>query len=449
MYSLPLSLMSVVALSSLSTSAAAAEPAGAEAGVAASSVAGPSAGASAKPTAASEQPSGEPWMKRHRPTRNQMEAGIYGGILAPSKNHELYNPDDPAVTWQRYKKVAPDIGLRFGYYPLSFMGLELEGGIAPTKAADGSGAVIGMFRGYGIFQLPYRVAPFALIGLGLLGTTGLGKDVDPALHLGGGVKFYVNDLIALRLDVRDNVATKVGPASGRTNHLEVLLGLSIVLNRKKPVDPDTDGDGFKDRVDACPKVPGVAPDGCPVKKEDPDTDGDGFRDSKDACVDVPGIAPDGCPAPDRDGDGIPDATDQCPDVPETKNNYQDEDGCPDEVPKEVKRFTGVIEGIFFDTDQATIKPASKPTLDNATKVLKDYPEVKVEISGHTDTDGDRAHNVDLSLRRADAVKQYLLDAGIDAGRITTRGVGPDEPIADNTTAEGKAKNRRIQFALIQ
>ena len=136
MYSLPLSLMSVVALSSLSTSAAAAEPAGAEAGVAASSVAGPSAGASAKPTAASEQPSGEPWMKRHRPTRNQMEAGIYGGILAPSKNHELYNPDDPAVTWQRYKKVAPDIGLRFGYYPLSFMGLELEGGIAPTKAAD-------------------------------------------------------------------------------------------------------------------------------------------------------------------------------------------------------------------------------------------------------------------------------------------------------------------------
>jgi OOP family OmpA-OmpF porin len=447
MYSSRLSIMSVVALSLLSSMASAAEPAGAAGGGAVS--VGPK-GAAGEAAGTTKDTSGEPWMRRHRPTRNQIEVGVFGGILVPSKNHELYNPADASVTWQPYNKVAPDIGLRLGYYPLSFLGLEIDGGIAPTKArTDKSGAVLGTFRGYALLQLPYRVAPFALVGVGLLGTTGLGGDLDPALHLGGGVKFYVNDLIALRLDVRDNVATKVGAASGRTNHLEVLLGVSIVLNKKKPPpEPDTDGDGFKDRVDACPKVPGVAPDGCPVK-EDPDTDGDGFKDSKDACVEVPGIAPDGCPAPDRDGDGNPDSTDQCPDVPETKNNYQDEDGCPDEVPKEVKKFTGVIEGIYFDTDQATIKPASKPTLDNATKVLKDYPEVRVEISGHTDTDGDREHNIDLSLRRADAVKKYLIDAGIDAGRITTRGVGPDEPLADNTSAEGKAKNRRIQFALIQ
>ncbi len=436
-----LSLMSVVALSSLPGVATAAEPVAAAGEV---EVSAPKASTSTKDSAA------EPWMRRHRPTRNQIEVGVFGGILVPSKNHELYDPADPSVTWQPYNKVAPDIGLRLGYYPLSFLGLEIDGGIAPTKAAtDKSKATLGTFRGYVLAQLPYRVAPFVLAGVGIIGTTGLGGDLDPALHFGGGVKFYVNDLIALRLDVRDNVATKVGSASGRTNHLEVLLGLSIVLNKKKPpADPDTDGDGFKDRVDACVKVPGVAPDGCPAPV-DPDTDGDGFKDSKDACVEVPGIAPDGCPAPDRDGDGNPDSTDQCPDVPETKNNYQDEDGCPDEVPKEVKKFTGVIEGIYFDTDQATIKPTSKPTLDNATQVLKDYPEVKVEISGHTDADGDREHNIDLSRRRAESVRKYLIDAGVDASRITTRGVGPDEPIADNTSVEGKAKNRRIQFALIQ
>ena len=359
--------------------------------------------------------SGEPWYKRHRPTRHQVELGAYAGILLPAKDHELYNP---AETWQPYKKVAPDFGLRAGYYPLPLLGVELEGGIAPTKTAtDGQGAVLGTFRGYGVVQLPYRLAPFALFGIGMIGTSGLGKDVDGAIHFGGGVKYYLNDRIALRLDVRDNVMRQVGIAAGRTNNLEILLGVSFVLRKKPPPDPDTDGDGFKDRVDACPKVPGVAPDGCPP--------------------------------PDRDGDGIPDAVDECPDVPETKNNYKDQDGCPDEIPKEVKKFTGVIEGIYFDTDQDTIKPTSRPTLDRATAVLTEFPEVKVEISGHTDTDGDRDHNTDLSRRRAEAVRKYLLDAGIDPSRITTRGAGPDEPIATNETAEGKAKNRRIEFKLIE
>jgi OOP family OmpA-OmpF porin len=462
MPSLRSSILSVVALSSLSSTAAAAEPAasgevslstssaeasGAAAAPAPAPTSAPAAESTAKPAKAA---SDEPWIKRHRPTRNQIEVGIYGGIFVPAKDHELYNPANASVAWQPYNKVAPDLGVRVGYYPLSVLGIELEGGIAPTKAAtDKSSALLGTFRGYAIAQLPYRVTPFALIGLGLLGTTGLGGDVDPALHLGGGVKFYINDLLALRLDVRDNVATQVGEASGRTNHLEVLLGLSFVLNRKKPApDPDTDGDGFKDRVDKCVQVPGVAPDGCPPP-EDPDSDGDGFKDSVDKCVDVPGVAPDGCPPPDRDGDGIIDPLDKCPDEPETKNNYKDDDGCPDEIPKEVKRYTGVIEGIYFDTDKDVIKSDSRPTLDNAAKVMKEFPDMKVEISGHTDTDGVREHNVDLSRRRAEAVRKYLIDAGIDPSRITTRGAGPDEPRDSNESEAGKAKNRRIEFSLIQ
>jgi outer membrane protein OmpA-like peptidoglycan-associated protein len=474
---------SVVAAMALSTSstASAAEPAGASAEVSVSPAgATGDAKADAKASKRGKPRDGDavPWIKRHRPTRNQLELGIYGGVLLPAGDHELYNP---TITWQPYKKVAPDLGLRLGYYPLSFLGIEVEGGVAPTKTVnDDARAILGMFRGYGLFQLPYRIAPFALIGYGFMATSGLGKDIDPTLHFGGGVKFYVNDRFLVRLDVRDNATAQVGVDAGRTNHVEVLLGLSLVLGKKKPqpapVEPDSDGDGFKDLVDKCPNEPGVAPDGCPAPVEkdsdgdgfldsedacpdvpgvapdgcpEKDSDGDGFVDSEDSCPDVPGVAPDGCPPPDRDQDGIPDAEDKCPDDPETRNNYQDADGCPDEVPKQVTKFTGVIKGIFFDVDKDTIKKTSRKTLDDAVKVLKDFPDVKVEISGHTDSDGDRDHNIDLSRRRAESVKQYLVDKGLDAGRITTRGAGPDEPIADNKTAKGKAQNRRIEFKLIE
>jgi OOP family OmpA-OmpF porin len=423
-----------------------------------------------------EDPSGEPWIKRYRPTRNQMEAGVYGGVMLPAGDHELYNP---SLTWQEYKKVAPNIGLRFGYYPLSFLGIELEGGVMPTKVRDGSSnALLGAFRGYALLQLPYRIAPFVLAGFGVLGTNGssVGNDADPALHIGGGVKFYINRLLALRLEVRDNITAQHVIDQGRTNHVEVLLGLSILLNRKKPTpvkDKDTDGDGFLDSVDDCVKVPGVAPRGCPAPAGPIDTDGDGFMDPDDSCVNdpgtgpdgcpdsdkdgfkdpvdkcpqVPGVAPDGCPPPDRDGDGIFDPVDQCPDVPETKNGYKDKDGCSDVVPKAVAKFAGVIKGIYFDVDKDSIKPNSKTSLEAAVKVLKDFDDVHVEISGHTDSDGNREHNVDLSRRRAESVKKYLVDKGIAEGRLSTRGAGPDEPIAKNDTKKNKALNRRIEFKL--
>ena len=470
MHARHLTLATAAALLSLPSSASAAPAATGAVSVGTSQPATAS-GTSTKPDKGNDQ---TPWIKRYRPQKNHMEVGIYGGILLPAKDHELYNPSQP---WLAYKSVAPDIGLRFGYYPLSFLGVEVEGGVAPTKTSDGKGALLGMFRGYGLVQLPYRIAPFALIGYGLMGTTALGKDVDPVLHFGGGVKFHINQLLALRLDARDNLASQYKVDGGRTHHLEILLGLSIVLGRKKqepvkekdsdddgfldsqddcvsvpgvaprgcppPAPEDRDGDGFIDSQDTCPDQPGIAPDGCPEK----DSDGDGFLDSKDTCPAVAGVDPDGCPPPDKDADGVIDRDDKCLDIPETRNNYQDADGCPDELPKEVQKFTGVIQGIFFDVDKDSIKPKSKPTLDAAIKVLKDFPDVKVEVSGHTDSDGDRQHNVDLSLRRADAVKKYLVDNGIDTARISTRGAGPDQPIADNTTKDGKAKNRRIEFKL--
>jgi OOP family OmpA-OmpF porin len=208
---------------------------------------------------------------------------------------------------------------------------------------------------------------------------------------------------------------------------------------------DSDADGWLDPDDRCPDVAGVEPDGCPLLDRDRDT----FLDEVDACPSEPGIAPDGCPLRDRDGDGLLDPDDRCPDEPETRNAFEDADGCPDEIPAEVKEFTGVIEGIFFDLDKSTIRPRSRPVLDRAVSMLSRHPSVHVEISGHTDSSGGYAYNVGLSGRRADAVKGYLVGRGIDASRIVTRGAGPDEPLADNATKVGREKNRRIEFRIIE
>ncbi len=219
-------------------------------------------------------------------------------------------------------------------------------------------------------------------------------------------------------------------------------------------DLDNDGDGIPDAIDKCPNEPEDKDgfqdeDGCP----DLDNDGDGIPDTLDKCPNEPedkdGFQDeDGCPDPDNDGDGIPDVIDKCPNEPETFNNYQDADGCPDEVPAEVKKFTGVIEGINFKTGSADILPGSFVLLDRATKVLQDFPDVKLEISGHTDNRGKADYNRDLSQRRADAVKTYFVTRGIASERLQSVGYGPTRPIANNKTQSGRATNRRTEFRLI-
>ena len=124
------------------------------------------------------------------------------------------------------------------------------------------------------------------------------------------------------------------------------------------------------------------------------------------------------------------------------------DGCPDVVPPELSELAGIMEGITFDTDKASIKQSSENQLDNAVDVMKRYPDIRVMVTGHTDAQGGYRHNVDLSRRRADAVRDYMVGKGVDAKRIETRGVGPDEPISTNDTAEGRSLNRRIEFTIL-
>jgi outer membrane protein OmpA-like peptidoglycan-associated protein len=216
-------------------------------------------------------------------------------------------------------------------------------------------------------------------------------------------------------------------------------------------DPDNDGDGLTDDVDGCPDDPEDLDgykdrDGCP---ED-DNDGDGIIDLEDDCPnkaeDFDGFEDtDGCVDPDNDRDGIPDGEDECRDEPEVYNGYTDEDGCPDDTPKEVERFTGAIRGINFEVNSDRILPSSFGILDEAVAVLLKYDTLRLEIQGHTDSDGPDDYNLELSQRRAQSVVNYFVGKGVDASRFVARGYGESVPLVTNDTAANKAFNRRVEF----
>jgi OOP family OmpA-OmpF porin len=345
------------------------------------------------------------------------------------------------------------MGARVEYYPLRFVGIGVEGGVKPTRSPelDASTAIYAV-RGHVIGQLPYRFTPMLLLGGGILGNGSalpILSSSKGAFHWGGGLKYHVNKWIAVRLDGRHVVADT---GSSRFSVAEVTIGLDVTLRLRDwiaprdPRDRDSDADGVTDSKDPCPATPGSDGQGCPPHLRD--TDDDGIKDNKDRCPKEWADTPSGCSLRDKDADGIPDAQDRCIDEPENLNGWSDTDGCPDEVPEAVAAFSGVIRGINFDSGKAKIRKSSHKLLNKAAKTLEAFPEMTIEVIGHTDDQGDRDSNLALSQRRADAVKNYLVDRGVDAARVYTRGAGPDEPIEDNKSKKGRAKNRRIEFRLV-
>ncbi|MBI2389061.1 MAG: OmpA family protein [Deltaproteobacteria bacterium] len=224
--------------------------------------------------------------------------------------------------------------------------------------------------------------------------------------------------------------------------------------------PDSDKDGIADKIDACPNEPG--PDsadhktrGCPPPPPPPDKDKDGIFDAQDACPDVAGAFNEdpklnGCP-PDKDKDGVLDDQDACPTDPGPATTDPKTNGCPVKTKfAEVKGSTIIIlDKINFANDSDKIIGAkSFQVLDSVFEILDKTKSVKkVRIEGHTDNKGKADHNKDLSKRRAQAVKDYLVKKGIDAGRLDAEGFGQDKPIADNKTEAGRAKNRRVEFVI--
>lgn len=179
------------------------------------------------------------------------------------------------------------------------------------------------------------------------------------------------------------------------------------------VEPDRDGDGILDGVDRCP--------------DDPE-DEDGFEDS------------DGCPDPDNDRDGIEDHRDACPNTPETRNGFLDEDGCPDTPPPPV----------YFDSDRSALDASAREALARVADIMDRHPTVDFRIDGHCDSQNTETYNVRLGRRRAVSVRDHLVNQhGIDARRFGIATFGESQPVADNSTAAGRARNRRVEFTPIQ
>lgn len=153
---------------------------------------------------------------------------------------------------------------------------------------------------------------------------------------------------------------------------------------------------------------------------------------------------------DSDFDGIVDAEDQCPNEPETRNLYRDDDGCPDGVPIRVtKDAIEISEKIFFELDKAVIKPESYELVRAIARVMNSAPQIKlVEIGGHTDSQGKAKYNLELSERRAAAVVDFLVGEGVEADRLVAKGYGLTRPLVDEETQEAYAKNRRVEFLIL-
>lgn len=207
--------------------------------------------------------------------------------------------------------------------------------------------------------------------------------------------------------------------------------------------PDNDGDGIEDRYDACPNLAGLELfNGCP------DTDGDGIPDKDDECPRIIGIlANKGCPIPDSDRDGVLDDVDECPNVVGTVANS----GCPEEetiTQQDEEKINYFAKTLLFLYGKSTLRVSDKASLDEVVGIMNAYPFSKFSIEGHTDNSSGNSHNLRLSLRRAKAVKDYLVSQGIDPDRLSAQGFGEGRPIADNSTKEGRMMNRRVEIVLM-
>jgi outer membrane protein OmpA-like peptidoglycan-associated protein len=250
-------------------------------------------------------------------------------------------------------------------------------------------------------------------------------------------------------------------------------GAEVLTYKTNPMKADTDGDGLKDgeEVNNYKTDPNKADtdgdglnDGSEVSQHNTnplkaDTDGDGLSDGQE--VNQSKTNPNKA---DTDGDGLSDGQEvnqyksdalkadtdggTVNDGQEVANNTNPLDPTDDVKKPQLQVEVGkamVLEGIVFKTGSAVVEPASEEILTQAFNTLDQNKDVQVEIRGYTDNVGNRKSNLRLSQRRADSVKAWLVAKGISADRIGAKGYGPDSPIADNKTKDGRQKNRRIEF----
>ena len=408
---------------------------------------------------------------------------LTGGFL-----NEMYNVED-------HWNILPSIStLYVGHYIGSGFNFGVRGSINKIEnLGDVDANDLAYYSVDGMFSYSFRDALF-----------GEGGWFDPYLGLGGGYTFVgdmpsfgtANGTVGLKIWLGEslnlNLSTTYKHAfeDRYTKHMQHTAGIGFnfggtdtdgdgIYDDKDECPntpgleefngcPDTDGDGIKDSEDACPEVAGLPEfNGCP------DSDGDGIADPEDACPDVAGPAEtngcpdadgdsvidsedkcpneagpaenDGCPYKDQDNDGVLDKDDECPTVPGTVAN----NGCPEVTVEILEEINVQVRTVLFDLNKASIRKESYETLNTVAETMKEYPNTRFLIEGHTDSQGSDAYNLKLSDERAASVKEYLIEQGLPATRLSSEGFGESKPVATNATAAGRQQNRRVEISLIE
>jgi len=390
---------------------------------------------------------------------------------------------------------GPAYGLRFGASFSEHWQEELSLFFIDTESDDGAGDIDGyLYRLEGLYTfLPdKRISPFTAAGIGGITLDPDRGDSDTRflVNYGGGLKLGLTDSLSLRGDVRHLVSF-----NDVQSNLLYSLGLTWSFGKPRTVQArtapaDSDGDGVPDTNDRCPGTPSgvsVGTDGCPRDSDNdgvpdyqdrcPDTeaglsvdsrgcprdsDADGVADHRDDCPDTSRQAEvdsRGCPI-DSDADGVADHRDECPNTPQQAK--VDSKGCPldsdaDSVPDFQDKCPGTpegasvnaagcwIAGVKFATDSAAIQDQYRSNLNEVLDLLRSSPGLHLEIQGHTDSVGSAEYNQQLSERRAQAVREYLVERGINPERLEAVGYGESQPTASNETGAGRAENRRVQL----
>ena len=362
--------------------------------------------------------------------------------------------------------------LGFGYAFTDLANIEGYVSVASLKGDIGGGPDQEL-TGFGfdlqrVFRRAERFSPYLHAGFGYLDVDSVGAPSDGGSMYSAGAGFLL-DLFDSNVALRGEYRRRI------TNNLENLndnifsLGVQVPFGKGTPKFVDSDGDGVADGMDRCPNTPaGTLVDayGCEL-----DSDGDGVKDSQDKCPGTPkgvSVNASGCPM-DSDGDGVSDAKDKCPNTvrgakvgPDGCELDGDKDGvvdrldeCPNSAPGAQVDIKGCeikavirLPGVNFETNSDRLLPGATSVLNDAVATLKKNPSITVEVAGHTDSDGAADYNEGLSTRRATTVRDYLASNGIAEGRMSVRGYGESQPIADNSTRAGKAQNRRVVLRII-
>lgn len=380
------------------------------------------------------------------------DRNTFRGAVAATANGPIVGP------FSTYAEPAIELGVRGAYFPFAFVGAEIEGLVARGASERGQATTVWGARGHVLLQsTQWSVVPFLLGGAGLWHVMNdvSGADTDPALHFGGGAKFALTRELGIRVDLRDTLTSRRSGGE-YPHHVEALVGASWLLGGTGPSVADSDRDALPDGEDQCPSELGVQPRGCPVR----DQDDDGIQDASDECPEAAGLVPTGCPPADNPGDGTEDALKKC-----SAESGAAPAGCPDSDSDSVlereppepstvntdtsltvaEEIAALVTSIAFETNGDTLGEEARGRLDKVAQLLLAHPDVLVEVVGHTDDQGDRHYNFGLSQRRAVAVKDHLIAAGVNVARISLVGAGPDRPRVPNDTLEGRRQNRRIEL----